>query len=99
MNFTRLLILSVAAFSCGCGRGIDSTAVSTTDKVEGPNVKTLSHDQLMDVLHECHRYGSSDDPKVKYTTTYCSAAQSAHAMEGYATPSPAVVDPTLTKMH
>jgi hypothetical protein len=99
MNFTRLLILSVVAVFSGCGRGSDSIIVPTTDKVEGPNVKTLSHDQLMDVLHECHRYGSSDDPKVKYTIGYCSAAQSAHAMEGYAAPSSAVADPTLTKMH
>jgi hypothetical protein len=51
------------------------------------------------VLHECHRYGASDDPKVKYTVGYCSAAQSAHAMEGYATSSPAPIDPALTKMH
>jgi hypothetical protein len=99
MNLTRLLILSAVAVFCGCGRGSDSTIVPTADKVEGPNVKTLSHDQLMDVLHECHRYGSSDDPKVKYTIAYCSAAQSAHAMEGYATPSSAVADPTVTKMH
>jgi hypothetical protein len=99
MNFMPLLILSVLAVLCGCGRGSVSTIVQTTDKVEGPNVKTLSHEQLMDVLQECHRYGSSDDPKVKYTIGYCSAAQSAHAMEGYTTPSSAVADPTLTKMH
>ncbi len=53
----------------------------------------------MAVLHECHQYGSSDDPKVKYTIEYCSAAQSAHSMEGYTAPSKAPVDPTLNKMH
>jgi hypothetical protein len=53
----------------------------------------------MAVLHECHQYGSSDDPKVKYTTRYCSAAQSAHAMEGYSTAGSAAVDPTANKLH
>jgi hypothetical protein len=99
MNHTWLLILTALAGLCGCGRGSDPTIVQTAGKIDGPNVKTLSHDQLMDVLHECHRYGASDDPKVKYTIGYCSAAQSAHAMEGYASPSSAAVDPTLTKMH
>ena len=98
MNHTWLFLLMTVAV-CGCGRGSDSTLVQPPAKTEGPNVKTLSHDQLMDVLHECHRYGASDDPKVKHTIGYCSAAQSAHAMEGYASPSSAAVDPALTKMH
>jgi hypothetical protein len=99
MNYIWLCVLIAFAGLCACGRGNEPAIVESTDKVDGPNVKTLSHDQLMDVLHECHRYGASDDPKVKYTVGYCSAAQSAHAMEGYASPSPAPVDPTLTKMH
>ena len=77
----------------------EGPAIRTGDRIEGPDVKTLSHEQLMEALHECHRYGSSDDPRVKYTISYCSAVQSAHAMEGYASPSAAVADPTLNKLH
>ena len=99
MNITRLLIVLAVVGLTGCGSSGDPTGARTADKIEGPNVKTLSHDQLMAVLHECHRYGSSDDPKVKYTVDYCSAAQSAHAMEGYATPASAAVDPTLNPLH
>ena len=99
MNHTGHFILSVVAVLSGCAQGSGPTIVQTAGRIDGPNVKTLSHDQLMDVLHECHRYGAWDDPKVKYTIGYCSAAQSAHAMEGYVSPSSAVVDPTLNKMH
>ncbi len=90
-----LIVLVTGLAACGTA-GNPST---TGDRVDGPNVKTLSHDQLMDVIRECHRYGSSDDPRVKYTISYCSAAQSAHAMEGYAKATPAAVDPTINKMH
>ncbi len=99
MNCTSLFIVMTVASLAGCGTGSDSSVARIPDKIDGPNVKTLSHEQLMGVLHECHRYGASDDPKVKYTTGYCSAAQSAHAMEGYTSPSAAAVDPTLNKMH
>jgi hypothetical protein len=94
---TGFVVLSLAALAA-CGNGAPS-APAPPEKIAGPNVKTLSHDDLMAVLHECHQYGSSDDPKVKYTIEYCSAAQSAHSMEGYTTPSSAPVDPTLNQMH
>lgn len=88
MRPTRLLLVLVLALVAGCGRHPESSAApAAADKIEGPAIKSLSHGELMAVLHECHQYGSSDDPKVKYTTRYCSAAQSAHAMEGYAPPS------------
>ena len=97
MKFKKgFLGLAVASLSA-CGGG--GTPPALPAKIEGPNVKTLSHEDLMAVLHECHQYGSSDDPKVKYTTQYCSAAQSAHSMEGYLSPSQAPVDPTLNKLH
>ena len=92
------MILTVAVLGA-CGGGGSTSVSAPQGKTEGPNVKTLSHEALMAVLHECHRYGSSDDPKVKYTIEYCSAAQSAHSMEGYAASSQAPVDPTLNKMH
>jgi hypothetical protein len=92
------LLLWVVAILSGCGQSHDSTTAAT-EKVEGPDVKSLSHDQLMAALHECHRFGGSDDPRVKYTVRYCSAAQSAHAMEGYAVPSAAPVDPSINKLH
>jgi hypothetical protein len=99
MNHTGVFLLALVAALCGCERGDGPKIDQSAEKMEGPNVKTLTHDQLMDVLRECHRYGASDDPKVTYTIVYCSVAQSAHAMEGYANPSPAPVDPTLIKMH
>jgi len=99
MKYARLLIVLAIAGLTGCGSGGDPTGARDADKIEGPNVKTLSHDQLMAVLHECHRYGASDAPKVKYTMDYCSAAQTAHAMEGYARRGSAAVDPTLNKLH
>jgi hypothetical protein len=99
MNRIWLCILSVVAGLCGCAQANGPAVVQSAGKVEGPNVKTLTHDQMMAVLHECHRYGASDDPKVTYTIGYCSAAQSAHAMEGYTSSSSGAVDPTLNKMH
>jgi len=95
---TGILAVIVAALGA-CGGGGSPSVPATPAKIDGPNVKTLSHEDLMAVLHECHQYGSSDDPKVKYTVEYCSAAQSAHSMEGYTAPSKAPVDPTLNKMH
>jgi hypothetical protein len=96
---TRLLSVLGFAIVSGCGQHAESTDALSAGKVEGPAIKSLSHDQLMAVLHECHQYGSSDDSKVKYTTRYCSAAQSAHAMEGYSTAGSTAVDPALNKLH
>jgi hypothetical protein len=93
-----LMTLSVATLTA-CGGGGTASVPTPLGKIEGPNVKALSHKDLMAVLHECHRYGSSDDPKVKYTIDYCSQAQSAHSMEGYTTGSRAPVDPTITQLH
>jgi hypothetical protein len=98
MKNLNVLILSALAGLSGCGRGGPASSAAP-EKIEGPDVKTLSHDQLMSALHECHQYGSSDDPRVKYTIRYCSAVQSAHSMEGYSAPSSAVVDPTVNKVH
>jgi hypothetical protein len=98
MKCTRLFIILAAASVAGCGSGSDPT-IGRTDKIEGPAIKSLSHEQLMEVVHECHRYRSSDDPKVKYTIGYCSAAQTAHAMEGYSNASSAAVNPSIDKLH
>jgi hypothetical protein len=96
---TRLFPCVVVLSLAGCGSGNLPPSAGPSEKIEGPDVKTLSHDALMAVLHECHQYGSSDDPRVKYTIAYCSAVQSAHAMEGYANPGAGAVDPSLTKLH
>jgi hypothetical protein len=53
----------------------------------------------MAAYHECTQYGPIDDPKVKYTVSYCAAIQSARLSEGYTSFSTAKVDPTLNKMH
>lgn len=94
----KVLTLAVIVMLAACGNRNDSSSGSI-GKTAGPDVKTLPHDDLMAVVHECHRYGSSDDPKVKYTVDYCSAAQTAHAMEGYSTPSAAPLDPSINKLH
>jgi hypothetical protein len=99
MISARPSIVLIALVIAACDRGHEPRTPSPVAKVEGANLKTLSHDDLMAVLHECHQYGPSDDPRVKYTITYCSAAQSRHSMEGYSTPSSAVVYPALNKMH
>jgi hypothetical protein len=99
MKFTPLLIALTVPVLTACGGARAPSVPAQPDKIAGPNVKTLSHEDLMAVLHECHQYGSSDDPKVKYTIEYCSEAQSAHSMEGYAAPSRARVDPTLNPLH
>jgi len=97
MKLTILLMSLMALTACGGGGA--ASVPTPLGKIDGPNVKSLSHADLMAVLHECHRYGSSDDPKVKYTIEYCSAAQSAHSMEGYTTGSRAPVDSTITQLH
>jgi hypothetical protein len=99
MNHTWLFVLISVAGLCACERGSQPAIVETPGKVDGPNVKTLSHDQLMDAYHDCTQYGAIDDPKVKYTVRYCAAVQSAHLSEGYTAPGTAKVDPTLNKMH
>jgi hypothetical protein len=95
---TILTVLSALLALSSCSRS-DVPSLSRARKIDGPNVKTLTHDELMAVLHECHQFGSSDDPRVKYAIAYCSAAQNAHSMEGYTAPSSAVVDPTLNNVH
>ena len=57
LMFCSLLVLNA------CGRNAEPVSSTASGKSEGPNVKTLSHTELMAVLHECHQYGSSDDPQ------------------------------------
>lgn len=99
MNLRTLLVLALVVAAGACARRHDAPGESSFGRIDGPDVKTLSHEQLMDALHECHRFGSSDDPRVIYTVSYCSAVQSAHAMEGYATPVAPSVDPKLNPLH
>lgn len=100
MRPTLLLVALTALITlAGCGSGSPPAVSDSVQKIEGPDVKTLSHDDLMAVLDECYKYGPATDPKVKYTARYCSAAQSAHGMEGFTTPSTTPVDPTITKVH
>jgi len=99
MNHTWFLVLILIAGLCGCERGSEPVILESANKVDGPNPKMLSHDQLMDAYHDCTQYGAIDDPKVKYTVRYCASVQSAHLSEGYTAPGTAKVDPTLNKMH
>ena len=94
-----LLILITAIALASCGNGSHPGSGTFSQRIYGPDPKTLPHDQLIAILHECRRYGASDDPRVAYTVEYCSAVQSAHSIEGYAAPSSAVVDPSLNKLH
>jgi hypothetical protein len=67
--------------------------------MEGPDIKSLSHDQLISTYKECTQYGQIDDPRVKYTVPYCAAIQVAQLSEGYTAPGTGKVDPDITKMH
>lgn len=81
----------------GCSKSPDSAG--SAEKVVGPDVRSLNHDQLMAIYTECHTFGPIDDPRVKYSIPYCATVDSARSSEGWATPSTAPVDPTLNKLH
>jgi hypothetical protein len=98
MKLIAFGILTFGFVIAGCGKG-PVVERSGTDKVEGPPVKGLSHEQLMTLYSECTAFGRMDDPRVKYTARYCSAVNSAQVMEGYASSSAAKVDPNPVKMH
>jgi len=83
----------------GCSAGPDQPTSKTGEKIEGPPVKTLSHEQMMAIYAECTRYGRMDEPRVTYTVRYCSAINSAQEMEGYAATASPKVDPNPVKMH
>lgn len=91
------VILASALALAACGRG--QSVSSPPGKVFGPDPRSLNHDQLMAIFHECHEFGQIDDPRVKYSMQYCANVESAHASEGWTTPSTATVDPTLNKVH
>ena len=63
MNLRTLLVLALVVAAGACARRHDAPGESSFGRIDGPDVKTLSHEQLMDALHECHRSGSSDDPE------------------------------------
>src|SRR5450631_1852407 len=97
MNCTHLMMAVATLLLSACGAR-DSN-VTAAGKVEGPDIKSLSHDQVIALYQECTRYGRIDDPKVKYTVPYCAAIQSAQLSAGYSAPGTAKVDPTITPMH
>lgn len=91
-----MLALFTLALS-GCGRG--GTSTESPDKAVGPDPRTLTHDQLLAIFQECHAYGPIDDPRVKYSMAYCASVETAHASEGWTTPSTAPVDQKLNALH
>jgi hypothetical protein len=97
MKYALMALAITAVNLVGCDS--DTAGLASGRKSEGPTISTLSHDQLMVAYHECTQYGPIDDPKVKYTVSYCAAIQSARLSEGYTSFSTAKVDPTLNKMH
>lgn len=90
-----LIVATCVLFSCG--RSGPDTALRF--KMEGPDIKSLSHDELIATYKECTRYGPIDDPRVKYAVRYCAAIQSAQLSEGYTAPGTEKVDPSITRMH
>jgi hypothetical protein len=97
MPYRYVMLIALATLMSSCGRN----APNTTDnaKIEGPDIKSLSHDQLISIYKECTQYGRIDDPRVKYTVSYCAAIQGAQLSEGYTAPGTTKVDPEITKMH
>jgi hypothetical protein len=88
--FLGVLILA------GCGHQAPPPA---GDRLEGPPVESLSHEQLMATYAECTRYGKMDDPRVKYTQRYCSAVNSAQEIEGYSVHRKRTVSSDPVQMH
>jgi len=100
MNRSSSLLLITILLLTGCGAGPNPPTPKTGEKIEGPPVKALSHEQLVTIYTECTQYGRMDDPRVRYTIRYCSAINSAQEMEGYSTnPASPKVDPNPVKMH
>ena len=95
-RWTRVIAICSLALT-GCSRS--SPPASATDKVVGPDPRSLSHEQLMAIFHECHAFGQIDDSRVKYSMPYCASVETAHASEGWTTPSSAAVDPKLNGLH
>lgn len=52
-------------------------------RIEGPAVDTLSPDELQAIVRECHRYGSAEDPRVRYALDYCAAVDTAQSSLGW----------------
>jgi hypothetical protein len=102
----RTLLISLSLFVLtACGRTNspaspnDDAVSGVSGKIEGPAVNTLSHDGLQSTLAECMKYGKMDDPRVKYTSRYCSAVMSAHLSEGYTKAAHSNVDPNINRLH
>jgi len=96
-----LITLSLVVLAA-CGRpeaASSSGETASGGQVEGPPVSSLSHEQLQSMLAECMRYGKMDDPRVKYTSRYCSGVMSAHLQDGYGKSAPSAVDPSVTRLH
>src|SRR5258708_22713678 len=75
-RYSSLLVISILVLT-GCGAGPNQPTSKTGEKIEGPPVKTLSHEQLMVIYAECTQYGRMDEPTVKHTIRYCSAINNA----------------------
>jgi hypothetical protein len=97
MPYRYVMLIALATLLSSCGRNAPNTTVNS--KMEGPDIKSLSHDQLISIYKECTQYGRIDDPRVKYTVSYCAAIQGAQLSAGYTAPGTTKVDPEITKMH
>jgi hypothetical protein len=80
-----------------CSRGEPGRA--GINKREGPELKGLSLEQLQAIDATCRTYGSTEDPRVIYTSQYCADALIATLNAGYTRRSSAKVDPTLPPLH
>jgi hypothetical protein len=90
-----IFVLAIAVSACGRG----PSASNPAEKALGPNPHSLDHDQLIAIVQECHAFGQIDDPRGKYSIEYCASVDSAHASEGWSTPSTATVDPKRNGLH
>ncbi len=95
-NLATILSMAILAL-LGCSRS--PTDGAAAQKISGPPIRSLNHDQLMATYRECHQFGSVDDSRVKYTIPYCASVDTAQSAEGWVTPNTAKVDPKLNKLH
>jgi hypothetical protein len=99
MSQRSFVISLFAVLLAGCDTGASPVVSMNPEKLEGPPVTGLTHEQLMSFYSECTTYGRMDDPRVKYSARYCSAISSAQQMEGYSKAAVPKVDPNPVKMH